>query len=183
MNKLIILVTGGARSGKSTYAESLLSSYEDVVYLATANVEDREMAERIERHKKSRPLLWRTVESGKNLYLAIEEETYYLLDCLTVLTSNIMFSISKDETYIDMGMQKQIYDAVIIELESLVKKIKDTNKMLVMVTNEVGLSLVPEHHVSRVYRDILGKVNQKAAELSDEVYFVVSGIPIKIKEK
>jgi len=178
---MIILVTGGARSGKSSFAESLYKDKEDVVYMATSKVEDSEMEERVKLHQSSRPQQWRTFEGNYNLERAIEGEKNYLLDCITVLTSNIMFDISKDEDYIDFNIQKEIEDKVVSELKSLIDEIRKRNYNLILVTNEVGYSIVPEHHISRVFRDIQGRVNQKVASLADEVYLVCCGIPVKIK--
>jgi adenosylcobinamide kinase/adenosylcobinamide-phosphate guanylyltransferase len=178
---MIILVTGGARSGKSTFAESLYENNLDVVYIATSKIYDEEMEERIRLHKLSRPSRWRTYEGNYNLHNSIANEKNYLLDCITVLTSNIMFDISKDTEYIDYELQKKIEDTVYNELNSFIRSINEKGYNLVMVTNEVGDSIVPEHHVSRVFRDIQGRINQRLAKISDEVYLVCCGIPVKIK--
>ncbi len=178
---MIALVTGGARSGKSRFAENLYENKEDVVYIATSKIWDNEMQERVKLHQQTRPKEWRTFEGNYNLQKAIGEEENYLLDCVTVLTSNIMFDISKDIDYIDFQMQKKIENKVIFEIENLINDIKEKNYNLLLVTNEVGDSIVPEHHVSRVFRDIQGRVNQRIATLVDEVYLVCCGIPVKIK--
>ncbi|NLN14355.1 MAG: bifunctional adenosylcobinamide kinase/adenosylcobinamide-phosphate guanylyltransferase [Tissierellia bacterium] len=178
---MITLVTGGARSGKSSFAESLLADKEDVVYMATSRIFDKEMEERIKLHRDSRPAIWRTFEGNYNLKEAIGEEKHYLLDCLTVLTSNIMFDITKDVEYIDYELQKRVEDKVLEEIKDLIQAVRAKDYNLVMVTNEVGYSVVPEHHISRVFRDIQGRINQRVAALSDEVYLVCCGIPVKIK--
>jgi len=178
---MITLVTGGARSGKSSFAESLLADKEDVVYMATSRIFDKEMEERIKLHRDSRPAIWRTFEGNYNLKEAIGEEKHYLLDCLTVLTSNIMFDITKDVEYIDYELQKRVEDNVLEEIKDLIQAVRAKDYNLVMVTNEVGYSVVPEHHISRVFRDIQGRINQRVAALSDEVYLVCCGIPVKIK--
>ena len=178
---MIILVTGGARSGKSSFAESLYKDNKDVVYIATSKVTDSEMEERVKHHQNSRPKDWRTYEENYSLEKAIEKEKNYLLDCITVLTSNIMFDISKDEEYIDFNLQKEIENKVVSEIENLINEIRKRNYNLVLVTNEVGDSIVPEYHISRVFRDIQGRVNQQIASLVDEVYLVCCGIPVKIK--
>lgn len=178
---MITLVTGGARSGKSTFAESLYEDSLDVVYIATSKIYDEEMDERVRLHRLSRPSEWRTFEGNYNLYHSIGNEKNYLLDCITVLTSNIMFDISKDTEYIDYEMQKNIEDTVFNEMKLLIDKINEHGHNLVMVTNEVGDSIVPEHHISRVFRDIQGRINQRLAKLSNEVYLVCCGIPVKIK--
>jgi adenosylcobinamide kinase/adenosylcobinamide-phosphate guanylyltransferase len=176
-----VLVTGGARSGKSTFAESLFKDEKDVVYIATARVCDDEMKERVRLHKNSRPSIWRTFEGNYNLYRCIKDERNYLLDCITVLTSNIMFDMTHDMEHISFEIQKKVEDAVVSEVGDLINKIKDRGLNLIMVTNEVGCSIVPENHIARVYRDIAGRVNQKIAAMCDEVYFVACGIPVKIK--
>lgn len=178
---MIYLITGGARSGKSTFAESLYKGEKGVVYIATSKVFDKEMEERINHHRESRPSEWRTYEGNYGLVKAVQEEENYLLDCITVLTSNIMFDMSKDITYIDFNLQKEIEDKVIFEVKNLIDKIKVNNYNLVLVTNEVGSSIVPQHHISRVFRDIQGRVNQRIASLCDQVYLVCCGIPVKIK--
>ncbi len=178
---MITLVTGGARSGKSRFAESLYINREDVVYIATSKIIDAEMGERVKLHRESRPKEWRTYEGNYDLQDSIGEEKNYLLDCITVLTSNIMFDISMDVEYIDYDMQREIENTVILEIEKLIKEIRLKNYNLILVTNEVGDSIVPEHHVSRVFRDIQGRVNQRIASLADEVYLVCCGIPVKLK--
>lgn len=178
---MITLVTGGARSGKSTFAESLLAGKEDVVYIATSRVYDKEMSERIDLHKKSRPSIWRTFEENYDLYKAVDEEKYYILDCITVLTSNIMFDISKDNEYIDYNMQDEIEETIMLQLDGLISLVNKKGYELILVTNEVGSSIVPEHHISRVFRDIQGRINQRLGKISDNVYLVTCGIPVKIK--
>lgn len=178
---MITLVTGGARSGKSTFAENIFKDKKDVAYIATSKIMDSEMEERVKHHQSSRPLEWRTYEGNYNLEKAIGEEKNYLLDCITVLTSNIMFDISKDVEYIDFNLQKNIEDQVVWEIKNLINEIRERDYNLVLVTNEVGYSIVPEHHISRVFRDIQGRVNQQIASLADEVYLVCCGIPVKIK--
>jgi len=177
----IILVTGGARSGKSAFAESLYSGNKQVVYIATSKVDDREMKERVELHKKSRPSEWVTYEGNYDIYKAVTDAENYILDCLTVMSSNIMFDITKNLEKIPQKVQSQVENAVMKEIKNLIKKVEDVQGNLVIVTNEVGSSIVPENHVARVYRDIIGKINQRVARLSSEVYLVTCGIPIKVK--
>ncbi|NLY44933.1 MAG: bifunctional adenosylcobinamide kinase/adenosylcobinamide-phosphate guanylyltransferase [Tissierella sp.] len=178
---MITLVTGGARSGKSKFAESKYLNFEDVVYIATSRIWDEEMQERVNHHQESRPGHWRTYEGNYNLVEAIGDEKHYLLDCITVLTSNIMFDITKDREYIDFELQKKVEDTVIEEITNLINLVNTKGYELTLVTNEVGLSIVPENHVSRVFRDIQGRINQRIAALSQQVYLVCCGIPVKIK--
>lgn len=178
---MIYLVTGGARSGKSSFAESLYKDGREVVYIATAKVWDEEMEERVRLHRESRPGAWRTYEGIYHLERSLGEEENYLLDCITNLTSNIMYDMSKDQEYIDADLQERIEEKIMKEIQKLVEPIRANNYNLVFVTNEVGSSIVPEHHISRVFRDIQGRINQRIASISDQVYLVCCGIPVKIK--
>lgn len=178
---MITLVTGGARSGKSNFAQNRLLEKDDVVYIATAKVEDSEMADRVKRHKNSRPSSWRTFEAYYDLQNALGEENNYILDCVTNLSSNIMFDLSKGIDCIDDNLQNKIEEEILKQLNQLVLKIRKENKNLILVTNELGDSIVPENHLSRVFRDIQGRVNQKLANISDEVYIVICGIDVKLK--
>ncbi len=178
---MIYLVTGGARSGKSSFAENLYKGKLDVVYIATSKTHDKEMEERVKLHKESRPSQWRTYEGNYDLVRAIDKEKNYLLDCITVLTSNIMFDLSEDIEYIDYELQREIEDKIILEVKNLIGKIRVKGYNLILVTNEVGDSIVPEHHISRVFRDIQGRVNQRIASICDKVYLVCCGIPVEIK--
>ena len=178
---MITFVTGGARSGKSSFAENIYKDKKDVVYIATSKVFDREMENRIEMHRASRPSICRTFEGNYDLIDAIGKEENYLLDCVTVLTSNIMFDISKEVEYIDKDMQDRIEATILENLKMLIDKIRGNGQNLVLVTNEVGDSIVPDHHVSRVFRDIQGRINQKLASMSDEAYLICCGLPVKLK--
>lgn len=192
VNKMIKLVVGGARSGKSSFAEKQFSDKYDVVYIATARVEDDEMKDRVKHHRESRPDRWRTFEGNYNLADAVGDEEHYLLDCLTVLTSNIMFDMTykakrtvpdafEEDEKISPDLQKEVEDRIFKEVLQLIEKVEGNGYTLIMVTNEVGYSLVPEHHIGRVFRDIQGRLNQRVAERSDEVYLVSCGIPVRLK--
>ncbi len=177
----IILVTGGARSGKSMFAESLCQTEQEVVYIATAKAEDDEMRTRIASHRRTRPPEWRTFETTYDLYQAVSGETHYLLDCITILTSNIMYAMTKQDEKISVDLQVKIEENIWTELRTLIKSVKQIDGTLVMVTNEVGYAIVPASHVARVYRDLVGKINQRIASLCDEVYLVACGIPLRLK--
>jgi adenosylcobinamide kinase/adenosylcobinamide-phosphate guanylyltransferase len=178
---MITLVTGGARSGKSSFAENIYNGKNDVVYIATSKITDKEMEDRVHLHRKFRPSQWRTFEANYRLYEALGEEKNYLLDCITVLTSNIMFDITKDEERISIELQMKVEDTIYEELKNLIQAVREKGYNLVLVTNEVGDSLVPENHIGRVFRDVQGRINQRIARLSDEVYLVCCGIPVRIK--
>lgn len=176
----LILVTGGARSGKSSFAEKLAKeANKDVTYLATCQALDEEMALRIEEHKKRRPKNWKTIEEPLNASSVIEKEgksdRVILLDCLALLVANLIFS-KGDST------SELIDQAVLNEIKTLAKVSKDVPASVIIVTNEVGMGIVPEYPLGRAYRDTLGKANQILASEADEVYLLVCGIPVNVKQ-
>lgn len=181
----IILCTGGVRSGKSRFAATVMQDAKDVVYIATMEALDDEMIERIAQHKRARPSHWVTKEQPLCPFNAVENavasEKHYILDCVTMLTSNIMLKALDSGEIITMQMQKDIISKVLFELETLINMINSLDGTLVMVTNETGYSVVPDNHFARVFRDILGTVNREIAFLCDEVYLSVCGLQIKIK--
>ena len=173
------LITGGARSGKSTFAESLMEDYSEVCYIATARPsDDEEMKERIAKHRARRPDHWHTLEGDRNLASNLPAADAVLLDCVTVLLSNYLFDSGEELTE---GSVQKVEDEVKEELMLLSDFCKKENMELVFVTNEVGSGIVPMHPLSRAFRDIQGRVNQFLASRAEEVYLVVSGIPVRIK--
>lgn len=173
------LITGGARSGKSTFAESLMEDYSEVCYIATARPsDDEEMKERIAKHRSRRPDHWHTLEGDRNLASNLPAADAVLLDCVTVLLSNYLFDSGEELTE---GSIQKVEDEVKEELMLLSDFCEKENIELVFVTNEVGSSIVPMHPLSRAFRDIQGRVNQFLASRAEEVYLVVSGIPVRIK--
>lgn len=178
---MVTIVVGGARSGKSTFAESMYEHKKDVVYIATSRIEDKEMEDRVQHHREQRPSYWRTYEGTYHLEKAIGEEQYYLLDCITILASNIMFDLSKDMNTIDTHTQQTIEDTIFQVILSLIHTINQQSLELIIVTNEVGCSIVPENHIGRIYRDIIGRINQRITEIADHAYAVICGIPLKLK--
>ncbi|MGL5506982.1 MAG: bifunctional adenosylcobinamide kinase/adenosylcobinamide-phosphate guanylyltransferase [Paraclostridium sp.] len=186
MSKLI-LVTGGSRSGKSSFAESLcIKQNNSTAYIATSIPFDEEMKDRVRKHKESRPNEWKTYEIYKDIYSIIEaisnEHKTIILDCVTLLINNLMFDygLDFDNTTSEQTNEMEIY--IKQQIEKLINEIRKTELYVVIVTNELGMSLVPDNKLCRVYSDIVGRINQYIATKSDEVYFVVSGIPMKIKE-
>lgn len=178
---MITLITGGSRSGKSAYAEKLLDGIDNVVYIATAEIYDDEMQEKVKKHVARRNPKWRTYEGFLNLENSVKEEKHYLLDCVTNLISRVLFQITgKKERPSEEDIQKTI-DTALSQIKNLILEIKKINGSLILVTNEVGSSIVPMHPVSRAFSDIQGIVNSKIAELADEVVLCVCGLPIKIK--
>jgi len=181
-NGQITLVIGGARSGKSRYAEKLAAAAgEVVVYVATAGVYDDEMAERVKQHRMRRPVGWCTVEETHNLtgvLLSLPQGAVVLIDCLTLWMSNLLLDNNVPRPAADM-VEKEKY--IIDQTREMVQVARDRELHLLMVGNEVGCGLVPEYELGRVYRDIAGRVNQLLAELSDRVFYVVAGLPLELK--
>lgn len=181
----LIFVTGGARSGKSTYAEKLAKqSSKSVVYIATAIAFDDGMKDRIAKHQEQRPVLWETIEQYKNFEtmkedLAFKKAEIVLFDCLTVMVTNNMLDFPVDYDTCSMEKVSEIEEAIKIEVETLLDVCKD--KMLILVSNEVGLGLVPAYKLGSYFRDIAGRMNQLVASRADEAYLTVSGIPLKLK--
>lgn len=183
----VILVTGGARSGKSNFAEKLCKEQNNnTAYIATSIPFDDEMKDRVRKHKESRPQNWKTYEIYKDIYMIIDdiskEHKTVILDCVTLLVNNLIFMHEID---IDNSIQDEIDELekyIKEQVEKLLIEIKKTNLYFVIVTNELGLGGVSINKLTRVYTDIVGRINQQIAAQSDEVYFVISGIPMKIKE-
>jgi len=171
-------ILGGARSGKSRYAQELAASLgRRVLYVATAEALDEEMNSRIEAHKKSRPPTWKTLEAQTDVAKAISSEIgdaeVVVLDCLTLLVSNLRGEDSADiETW-----EKRVTS----ELETLISFMEVTPSHFIIVSNDVSLGLVPPSTLGRAYRDILGVANQMLAKHAEEVYFMIAGIPILLK--
>jgi adenosylcobinamide kinase/adenosylcobinamide-phosphate guanylyltransferase len=179
MGKELTLVLGGARSGKSTYAQSLIE--EDggqALFVATATAGDEEMAARIEAHIANRPSDWITLEAPINVGSAIQKADptpWILLDCITLLTSNLMLSLPEllDEIALQNVVQR--------EIDELITAYKSHPGKWVIISNEVGLGLVPPYPLGRYYRDALGRANQQLAKVADKVIFMVAGIAMNIK--
>ena len=182
----IIFVTGGAKSGKSRFAESLAFKREKRVYLATSVPLDSEMKNRVQKHRKQRGEDWLTIEAYKDLDKALEgtaeKINVILLDCLTNMISNIMFEVyDGDWESVPDDIPGKIENAVFTEVNKILDFSRTYTGDIIIVSNEVGLGLVPENPLGRYFRDIAGSMNQIVAAGSDEVYMVVSGIPVKIK--
>lgn len=182
----IILVTGGARSGKSSFAESLcITQNNKTAYIATSVAFDDEMKNRVKKHQESRSKDWKTYEIYKDIYSIVEEldknHDTVIMDCVTLMVNNLMFThgIEVDEATSEELNELENY--IREQITKLLEAIKKTNLYFVIVTNEIGMGIVPENKLSRIYGDFVGRANQLIASYSDEVYFVVSGIPMKVK--
>lgn len=179
----LTLILGGARSGKSTYAEKLATEMgQHVLYIATAEAKDTEMTERIAAHRSARPATWQTLEAPRNVGDALatidHQPDVLLLDCLTLLVSNIVLALESETR---AGAEADIEKIVQIEIESILATRSRLKIPLIVVSNEVGLGLVPEYHLGRLYRDVLGRANQCLAAQADQVLFMVAGLPMTIK--
>jgi adenosylcobinamide kinase/adenosylcobinamide-phosphate guanylyltransferase len=215
----LVLIIGGARSGKSSFAEQLAaSSGRPVAFIATATAGDDEMRERIARHRASRPRQWHTLEEPLDLSgaarRASELADVLLLDCVTLWLGNVLSQASKqhesapihpanaasrlvlrtqagckekddkEEEGEELSLPGRLFDeSALKEIEALLTVVKELapGKTLIVVTNEVGLGVVPAYPLGRLYRDTLGYVNQQLARAADRVYLMVAGIAVDIK--
>lgn len=175
----ITLILGGARSGKSQYAEKLAAGFgHNVLYIATAEAKDEDMSARIEAHQAARPEHWRTMEAPLHLADSLSTVTHpldvLLVDCLTLLASNLLLSMEgRSEADIQASLQA--------ELDALIAAQTKLNVPLIIVSNEVGLGLVPPYPMGRLFRDVLGRANQHLAARADQVIFMVAGLPMVLK--
>jgi adenosyl cobinamide kinase/adenosyl cobinamide phosphate guanylyltransferase/sugar phosphate isomerase/epimerase len=174
-------ILGGARSGKSSYAQRLAQQYSGkVLYVATATAGDEEMKIRIENHRAERPSEWRTLEAHLNVGQAIEQELRHhpadivLLDCMTLLATNVILQLPEDVS------EKDASKALAREVDALVSCMGKTSAHWIIVSNEVGLGLVPPYPLGRTYRDALGRANQKLAEHADQTILMLAGLPINL---
>ena len=193
----LIFVTGGAKSGKSKFAEEMLlklnNGKQKNIYLATSLVFDEEMKEKVRLHKKRRKDEWFTVETYKNFENELSNffenndkiKNNMLVDCLTNMITNIIF----ENQNIDWdNFEKKLYIQTLEKLNKDVEhsviellNVADQFENAIIVSNELGMGLVPSYPLGRYFREIAGKMNQIVAEKADEVYLVVSGIQMKIK--
>lgn len=196
--KKIILVTGGQRSGKSTYAEKLaleLAAGEQAVYMATSRIWDEEFAHRVQLHKERRGQQWINLEEEKYLARHNVAGRVVLVDCVTLWSTNFFFDISdntlpdssgSDASNITMDAAQAKESASVVEqalqqIKAEFEKFTSQDATFIFVTNEIGLGGVSENKVQRQFTDLLGWLNQYIASKADEVVLMVSGIPVKIK--
>jgi adenosylcobinamide kinase/adenosylcobinamide-phosphate guanylyltransferase len=169
----LTLILGGARSGKSTHALRLASAYKDVLFVATAEPRDSEMAAKIDRHRAERPAHWRTLEAPRDLARALAAAppaAAVVLDCVTLWVSNLLLA------------EHATWEAAAADMDALMDWRRATHSHLIVVSNEVGLGLVPADPVSRTYREWLGWFNQRLAAEADQVLLVVAGLAIDVKK-
>lgn len=173
MDKKIIFITGGVRSGKSHFAQELAKKFSgSKAYLATAQALDGEMKKRIDRHQKSRPRSWQTLEEPIHIIEVIQREgkrfDLILLDCLTLWLSNLMMAGWKERR-------------ILTAADRFLKAAQKAPGSFIFVSNEVGMGIVPDNPAARDFRDLSGLIHQKVASAADEVYFLVCGLPQKVK--
>lgn len=205
------LVTGGARSGKSTYAERLAAQLAEprggrVTYLATSQTHDVEMAARVATHRAARPAAWTTVECPLEVPAAIREHAgpaasgglsgpVLLLDCVTFWVTNLLFAggafggsappedgYNYDKDLLPPAEERAAAERVTVAVDDLLAALGETGATLVAVTNEVGLGVVPEYPLARLYRDQLGWANQRLGRAADRLFLLVSGYALDVKE-
>ena len=168
------LITGGARSGKSSYAEKIaIESHQDVVYIATANTHDEEMQERVERHRNQRPKHWTTIEEPIVLARVLKKyslsDNVILVDCLTMWITNLL-----------MKQDDRLFES---EIQKLHKTLETFSGMVIFVTNEVGMGIIPLGELSRRFVDESGRLHQQLASKIDNVLLMVAGLALEVKGK
>ena len=185
----LLLITGGARSGKSRYAQDRVQRLERdfgggrIAFLATAQASDSEMTARIGKHRAERPDRWETFEAPLDCAARMADLTrrfdVVLMDCLTLYVSNLMLSA------MDPGTGEMDSDRAEKEIEHAVEGLCEAalrgSAAVVMVTNEVGMGIVPDYPLGRWFRDVAGRANQQAAAAADEVVLMVCGLPVRVK--
>lgn len=172
MGGRIVFITGGSRSGKTRFALSLgMQAPAPRLYIATAEARDDEMRERITNHKKERHGAWETIEETKDLATSVRGAEKYgvlIIDCITLWMSNLIEAGLTDE-------------AIVAEAGRLAGACRAGRATAILISNEVGMGIVPENPLARRFRDLSGIVNQSLAASADEVYLIVSGIPLRVK--
>ena len=180
MPKRLIFLLGGARSGKSRYAEAWARTQgARVLFVATAQAGDDDMAARIAAHRDNRPAHWHTLEAPRQVPqriagCAIPHDTL-LLDCLTLMTSNLLLDLPESTAQGDAN------EAILPEVDALLAVYERSDATWLLVSNEVGMGVVPPSRLGTLFRDMLGRANQRVAERADEVILLVAGLPWKLK--
>ncbi|MCK5826275.1 MAG: bifunctional adenosylcobinamide kinase/adenosylcobinamide-phosphate guanylyltransferase [Desulfuromusa sp.] len=177
----LIYISGGCRSGKSNYAQQIAESLPGKrVYLATCPLIDEEMEQRIAHHQQQRvDREWETIEAPLDLSAAVEQASHFdilLIDCLTLWINNLLYEAEQEGKFLT---EQMISD----QCTELVNVCRKTNRTIIFVSNELGMGLVPADPISRHYRDCLGRCNQTIARLADKVIFMISGIPLSLKQE
>lgn len=185
----VTFIIGGARSGKSTFAEQKAKEYaENVLYLATSVVTDQAMADRVKKHQSQRSKSWSTLEMYSNFEsLQIQEPfkecTAVLIDCITTLIGNFMVDSKINFDNCNPEEVNKLEKRIVSEVLCLIDVCNRNNKKLIIVSNETGMGVVPSYYMGNYFRDMSGRINREIASKSDFMYFVFSGIPIKLKHR
>jgi adenosylcobinamide kinase/adenosylcobinamide-phosphate guanylyltransferase len=185
----VIFIIGGARSGKSTFAELKAKEYsENVLYLATAAVTDQAMADRVKKHREQRPDSWHTLEMHFDFGTIVNKDEFVkskvvLLDCITTMIGNFMVESKLDFDTCSIEDVNILENKITEEVFSLISLCNESNKELIIVSNETGMGVVPPYYMGNYFRDISGRLNNKIGVKSEHMYFIFSGIPIKLKHK
>jgi adenosylcobinamide kinase/adenosylcobinamide-phosphate guanylyltransferase len=169
----VIMVIGGARSGKSSFAQTLASAREGrKVFIATAQAGDEEMKLRIEKHRRERPAGWHTIEEPCRLPQALDgcagAYEVVLIDCIGLWISNLLLADAAE-------------GEILQQVDALLARCRTSGACVIIVSNETGMGIVPDNRLSRRFRDVLGKTNQELARAADEVFFLLAGIPLQVK--
>ena len=176
MDRRLILILGGARSGKSAFAQRLAHRRGNVLFVATAQALDEDMKRRIAAHRRLRPPEWGTLEEPLELAFAIppalKDYETCLLDCLTVWVSNLLLS---------MEDQPAAEEEILAAVDRVLDVYQHSSATWIVVSNEVGLGVVPPYPLGNRFRDVLGRVNQAVASCADEIYLMIAGTPLEIK--
>jgi adenosylcobinamide kinase/adenosylcobinamide-phosphate guanylyltransferase len=177
----LILLLGGARSGKSTTALRMAAERggNSVLFVATATASDDEMAARIAQHRAERPAAWQTLEAPRQIGAALAQiaplPSVIVVDCITLLAANALLALPEDCT------QAQANDSVLAEIDSLLAVQRACAATWIVVSNEVGMGIVPPYRLGRLYRDALGSANQRLAAAADEVHLLIAGLTWRLK--
>ena len=182
----IVYITGGARSGKSSFAQQKAFQFHpNVVYIATAIPIDGELEDRIQKHRSARPRECQTIEIYKDMGGAIQmidkDMEAIIIDCLTIMVSNLM--LEQDLSWDNMKARQidELEGYIVSQVVELIGAIESSHLTAFIVSNELGMGLVPPYPLGRIFRDIAGRINQLVAKQSDEAYFLVSGLPVKLR--
>ena len=181
----LILILGGARSGKSRYATELASAAPGpVIFLATGSASDPEMADRIERHRHDRPADWQTIERTRHLSQAVRAAaggSTIVLDSLGDLVTDYLLGAQPPIGELSPADLEAVETALNAEIDDLADAQRRAGVSLLVVSNEVGLGLVPPYPLGRHFRDLLGRANQRLASTADRVVFLMAGLPLHLK--
>lgn len=176
MSKRLTLILGGARSGKSDFAQALARKRgsDDVLFVATAEARDDEMRARSAAHRAARPAAWQTLEAPREIARALQsvQARVIVIDCVTLWASNVL-----------LAEESNARQAMSHEIDALLAWYRANDAELILVSNEVGMGLVPDNELGRAYRDLLGAVNKKIAGEADAVFWLVAGLPVEIKAR